>query len=76
MRGEPLISRWPPRPFWGSKPHERLILNGFILGYTSGNTTHEIKLEEFEMKEETVILKEEILTGSTAENTCTVLCTG
>jgi len=33
-------------------------------------------LEEFEMKEETVSVKEEILPGSTAENMCTVLCTG
>ena len=41
------------------------------------NMSHEIMLEEFEMKEETVSFKEEILPGSTTvEDTCTVYVQG
>ena len=47
-----------------------------ILDNSAGKTTQEIKLEEFEMKEETVFIKEEILLGSTVEDTCTVYVQG
>ena len=47
-----------------------------ILDNSAGKTTQEIKLEEFEMKEETVFIKEEILPGSTVEDTCTVYVQG
>ena len=58
-----------------------LVLNfntDLILDITWGTTTQEIKLEDFDIKEETVSIKEEILPGSTVEDTCTMysLCTG
>ena len=38
----------------------------------------ELNIKKFEIKEETVSIKEEILPGSTVEDTCTMysLCTG
>ena len=50
---------------------KRICLDGI-----TENTTKEIKLEEFEMKEETVSIREEILPGSTVEDTCTVYVQG
>ena len=47
-----------------------------ILDVTWGTTTQEIKLEDFEIKEETVSIKEEILPVSTVEDTCTVYVQG
>ena len=38
----------------------------------AGTQTEELDLEEFEIKEEIVYIKEEILPSSTVENTCSV----
>ena len=38
----------------------------------AGTQTEELDLEEFEIKEEIVSSKEEILPSSTVENTCSV----
>ena len=40
------------------------------------NMTQEKKLEEFEMKEETVSIKKEFFSGSPVEDTCTVYVQG
>ena len=42
----------------------------------SENTTQEIKLEDFEIKEETVSIKEKDPLGSNEEDTCTVYIQG
>ena len=38
----------------------------------AGTQTEELDLEEFEIKEEIVYIKEEILPHSTVEDTCTI----
>ena len=56
--------------------HFKIYNNGFILDNTGGKTKQEIMLEKLVMKEETFSIKEEILPGSTVEDTCTVYVQG